>query len=127
MKRIIALFCGLLTMLAFSFAAGAQNRTVSLILKDSSTGEPVPYATVSITKSGDKSPLRYVLSDDKGKAVLEKVPAGSYSVKAELLGYKNFTKDITVKETIDLGTVDMEPDKQMLDAASVSHRQLKLM
>ena len=120
MKRIIALLCGLLTTLAFSFAAGAQNRTVSLTLKDSSTGEPVPYATVSITRSGDKSPFKYVLTDDKGKAVLEKVPAGSYSVKAELLGYKNFTKDITVKEAVDLGTVDMEPDKQMLDAASVS-------
>lgn len=120
MKKIIALFCGLLTMLAVSFAAGAQSRTVSLVLKDSSTGEPVPYATVSITKTGDKTPSKYVLSDDKGKAVMEKVQAGTYTVKAELLGYKNFTKEITVKESVDLGQINFEPDKQILDAASVS-------
>lgn len=120
MKRIIALLCGFIMTLAISFTAGAQSRTVSLTLKDSSNDEPVPYATVSITKSGAKDPLRYILSDDKGKASLEKVPAGKYVIKAELLGYKSFTKEITVKESLELGDIKMEQDKQLIDAASVS-------
>lgn len=109
-------------MLLFSAPAFAQNaKTVSLQLSDSSTGEAVAFATVSVTKKGDTSPAKYVLSDDKGKARLEKVKAGTYTLKAELLGYVSFTKEITVgKEDIDLGTVKLEPDAKVLDAANVT-------
>lgn len=120
MKKIIATMCGLLTMLALSLAASAQSRTVTLILQDSSSGEPVGYATVSLTAQGAKSASKYALTDDKGKAVIEKVPAGNYTLKAELLGYKTLTKEITVKDAVNLGTVKMDPDKQVLEAASVS-------
>lgn len=37
-----------------------------------------------------------------------------------MLGYKTFTKDITVKDAVNLGIVKLDPDKQVLDAASVS-------
>lgn len=120
MKRIIALLCGLILMSAFSFTGMAQPRSVSLILKDKSTGEPVAYATVSLTKSGEKTPYKYVLTDDKGKALIDRVAAGSYTVKAELLGYKEYSKEITVKEAVNLGEVEMAPDTKLLDAASVT-------
>lgn len=120
MKRIIALLCGLILMSAFSFTGMAQSRSVSLTLKDKSTGEPVAYATVSLKKSGEKTPYKYILTDDKGKALIDRVAAGSYTVKAELLGYKEYSKEITVKEAVNLGEVEMAPDTKLLDAASVT-------
>ncbi len=120
MKKIIAMLCGLIAMLAISFAATAQTRTITVVLQDSSTGEAVGYATVSLAKQGSTSAFKYALSDDKGKATIEKVPAGSYVFKAELLGYKTFSKEITLKESLNLGVIKMDPDKQVLDAASVS-------
>ena len=120
MKRIIALLCGLILMSAFSFTGMAQSRSVSLTLKDKSTGEPVAYATVSLTKSGEKTPYKYILTDDQGKALIDRVAAGSYTVKAELLGYKEYSKEITVKEAVNLGEVEMAPDTKLLDAASVT-------
>lgn len=120
MKRIIALICGLVSMLAFSYGAAAQSKNVTAVLQDSSSGEPIGYATVSLTKSGAKSASKYALSDDKGKAVIEKVTDGTYTFKAELLGYKTFTKEITVKGGFDLGVVKISPDKQVLNAASIS-------
>ena len=120
MKRIIAMICGLVTMLAFSFASQGQSRSVTVVLQDSASGEPVGYATVSLTKAGATSASKYALTDDKGKATLEKVQAGSYTLKAELLGYRNLTKDIEVKADLNLGTLKMDPDKQVLNAASVS-------
>ena len=111
-----------LTLLAgLFFAAGlyAQNK-VSAVLLDSSNGEPVPFATVSLTKDGAKKPEYYNLSGDDGHVVLAKVRHGNYLFKAELLGYKAWEKHIKVEGDLDLGKVKMDPDKQMLDAASVS-------
>lgn len=120
MKKIIAVLGGLIMVLAVSFSVAAQTRTVTVVLQDSSSGDPVGYATVSLTKSGAKSASKYALSDDKGKAVIEKVAPATYVLKAELLGYKTFSKEISVKESVDFGVVKMQPDRQVLNAASVT-------
>ena len=115
MTRTIALLAGLFAAAALS----AQNK-VSAVLLDSSNGEPVPFATVSLMKDGAKKPEYYNLSNDYGEVVINKVRHGNYTVKAELLGYKAWTKHVKVEGDLDLGKVKMDPDKQMLDAASVS-------
>lgn len=118
LKKFITFVAGIMSAFSLAFAQGGG--TVTLSLTDSSTGEAVGFATVSITKPGNTKPYKYALSDDKGKTVFEKVAAGKYVLKAELLGYKPLTKDIEVKGNLDLGALKMDPDKQVLDAASVS-------
>ena len=118
LKKFITFVAGVMSAFSLAFAQGGG--TVTLSLTDSSTGDAVGFATVSITKPGNAKPYKYALSDDKGKTVFEKVAAGKYVLKAELLGYKPLTKDIEVKGKLDLGALKMDPDKQVLDAASVS-------
>lgn len=118
LKKFITFVAGVMSAFSLAFAQGGG--TVTLSLTDSSTGEAVGFATVSITKPGNTKPYKYALSDDKGKTVFDKVVAGKYVLKAELLGYKPLTKDIEVKGKLDLGALKMDPDKQVLDAASVS-------
>ena len=118
LKKFITFVAGVMSAFSLAFAQGGG--TVTLSLTDSSTGEAVGFATVSITKPGNTKPYKYALSDDKGKTIFDKVAAGKYVLKAELLGYKPLTKDIEVKGKLDLGALKMDPDKQVLDAASVS-------
>lgn len=118
LKKFITFVAGVMSAFSLAFAQGGG--TVTLSLTDSSTGEAVGFATVSITKPGNTKPYKYALSDDKGKTVFDKVAAGKYVLKAELLGYKPLTKDIEVKGKLDLGALKMDPDKQVLDAASVT-------
>ena len=118
LKKFITFVAGIMSAFSLAFAQGGG--TVTLSLTDSSTGDAVGFATVSITKPGNAKPYKYALSDDKGKTVFDKVAAGKYVLKAELLGYKPLTKDIEVKGKLDLGALKMDPDKQVLDAASVS-------
>lgn len=106
-------------MLLFAGAAMAQ-RSITVVLQDAQSGEPVAFATVSLTKKGATKAAKYVLSDDKGKAVIERVQASTYEIKAELLGYKPYSAEVEVKESVDLGIVKMEPDREVLDAASVT-------
>lgn len=121
-SKIVTIVAAFFAMLFFASNAFAQGRNnVSLTLIDSSTGEPVPFATVSITKKGATSALKYALTGTDGKAVLEKIQAGEYTVKGEMMGYVANSTDIKVEgKDIDLGQFKLEPDREVLDAASVS-------
>ena len=78
------------------------------------------FATVSLTKSGEQKPYKYALTDSEGKATIERVSHGKYVFKAEIMGYKTYTKAIELGGDFALGTIKMDQDKQLLDAASVS-------
>ncbi|MBO4634771.1 MAG: outer membrane beta-barrel protein [Bacteroidales bacterium] len=111
----------ILAVLVALFVAGtllAQNYHVTVKLQDAGTGEPVGFATVSLTP--EKGQPKYALADGNGKAEVEKVHPGKYTLKAELLGYKNYEKVIEVHGNMDLGTVKMDLDQKTLDAASVT-------
>jgi hypothetical protein len=116
--KLFAVIVGVMSM--FSIASAQSTSTLNAVLKDEN-GEPVPFATVSITKPNATKPYKYALSAADGKVLIEKVAHGKYVFKAELLGYKEYVKDIEVRTPVmDLGTVKMEEDKEVLDAASIS-------
>ena len=111
------LFCCLI----FSFSAYAQNQfSVKLRLVDAKTSEPVGFATASLTVKNAKSASKFAMTDEKGYADITKVAKGTYIVKAELMGYLTFEKEILVDKNIDLGDIKMAEDVKVLDAASVS-------
>src|SRR5574344_220548 len=109
-----------LTMAFAMIAMGQTGNTVTLSLTDASSGEPVGYATVSLTVPGAKTPSNYALSDDKGKVSITGVKKGTYSLRAEILGYKKVTQNIKVNGAVNVGTIKMELDSKVLNAAKVS-------
>lgn len=113
--------CMLIFLAALSgLDAYAQSGlTVRMKLADAKTGEPVPFATVSLTAKGGKAPLKYVLSTDAGVAELSPLPKGNYVLKAELLGYKVYSSELSLAKSIDLGTIKMDQDNEVLEAATV--------
>jgi hypothetical protein len=113
-RKLLSVAAGLL----FFIGLGAQNHTLTLQLQDAATGEAVGFATVSVTPA--KGQAKYTLSGSDGKATLEKVRTGTYTLKAELMGYKPYVKELEVKADANLGVVKMEQDLEVLDAASVS-------
>ena len=104
---------------ALPLSAQAQY-SVKLKLIDDKTGEPVAFATASLTPKGATTASKYVLTDDKGQASITKVAKGEYSIKAEIMGYKTYTHELTVDKNINLGDIRMEEDAVALDAAKVS-------
>ena len=109
----------MLVSLFASVAMMAQNVNVTVKLQDATSGEPVGFATVSLTP--EKGNAKYSLSDHDGKAVIEKVRSGKYTLKAEIMGYKPYEQAVEVgREALDLGVIKMDLDQEVLDAASVS-------
>lgn len=115
--RTVFTFAALLLGLA-AFAQGSH--TVKFRLVDAKTFEPVGFATASLTPKGADTATKYVLTDEEGKASLTKVAKGTYTLKAELMGYKTFSQEIVLEKNLDLGEIKMAEDVEQLDAASVS-------
>ena len=102
-----------------SLAMMAQNVNVTVKLEDATNGEPVGFATVSLAP--EKGSAKYSLTDNNGKGTIEKVKVGKYTFKAEIMGYKSYEKAVEItKDATDLGTIKMELDQRVLDAASVT-------
>jgi len=122
-NSIVCFFKAVLPMVilfvVFPLSAQAQY-SVKARLVDDKTGEPVAFATASLTPKGSTAASKYVLSDDKGQASITKVAKGTYTFKAELMGYKTHLQEITVEKNINLGDVRMLEDAVALDAAKVS-------
>ncbi|MCQ2119957.1 MAG: carboxypeptidase-like regulatory domain-containing protein, partial [Bacteroidales bacterium] len=95
LKKIFAVAAGL--MLAISMAFAQKGNTVTAVLVDDSTEEPVGFATVSLQKPGADKVYKYVLSASDGKTTIEGVANGKYVFKTEIMGYTNFTKEIEGK------------------------------
>ncbi len=107
--------------LFFFLPLSAQAQfTVKLRLIDDKTGEPVPFATASLTPKGSTTASKYVLTDDKGQASIAKVAKGTYTLKAEIMGYKTHNQEISVEKNLNLGDIRLAEDAVALDAAKVS-------
>ena len=123
MKRSISLFFAALLslMLAATSFAQSSGYSVSVTLIDASNDEPIGFATVSLTAKGSTQPAKYTLTGEKGNASLTGLKDGTYTFAAEMMGYVKYEKEITVKGgNVDLGSVKLELDREMLDAASVT-------
>ena len=111
-------------LLAFTLFASAQSfaqNNVTAKLLEASTGEPVGYATASITPEGSETVYKYTTSSPQGAVTIESVRDGKYTFRVELMGYKTIEKEIEVKGApVNLGEIKLDEDAQVLDAASVS-------
>ena len=117
LRRLLPCFCALF----LGIPVFAQPVTVKAVLKDAASGDPVSFATVSLTREGASKADKYSLSSDAGVVSISGVRPGKYAFKAELMGYKTITKNIApASGDLDLGTLKMEPETEILDAATVT-------
>lgn len=99
---------------------GQQSR-LRIKLLDSLTREPIPFASVYLKAKGDTTISHFNLTDKEGVGEIEEIPYGGYRVNAEILGYKPWRKEVYFRSGyVNLGTVLMQEDTEMLEAAQVT-------
>ena len=89
MKRHLLVFLFLSTLLPVANSLVAQ--TVKGTLTDEATGESVPFANVVLENT------RYgAASDVNGFFLINKFPAGTYTLRVRFIGYEEYTEEITL-------------------------------
>lgn len=100
--------------------AGRQSE-VKVSVLDSLSKTPLGFASVYLIPDKDSVITNFSLTDPQGKAVLDEVPYGAYSLHVEMLGYHpRRIRTYLRSEKVDIGTLLMVQDPTYLDAAVVS-------
>lgn len=129
MKRILFFFALLLasittyaqTIISYDMINSNLNVDLEFIVVDSKSEEPIPWASAYVIPVGDTTITSFAISDQKGKIVLEDVPAGKYTLNIEMIGYYPYQKEHEFKRWQEgLGTIKLEENPEMIDAATIS-------
>ncbi len=122
MKRI--LFLCFLSVCAMKMAA-QLNVTGTVIESDSN--EPVAQTTVRLLKT-DSTLVKGVLTNLDGIFRIKAPAAGTYILQVTYVGFKPYTKRISVSASKDLalGNITLQPDAIMLKGATVTGQAAKV-
>ena len=122
MKRI-ALFL-LLTMVV---TLAMAQRNVTGTVMESDTQEPMAQTSIRLLKT-DSTFVAGALTNLQGYFHVKAPAAGKYIIQITSVGYKPYTKRITVAADKDvaLGKVNMRPDAVMLQGATVTGQAAKV-
>ena len=115
MKRL--LYIALFFIFHFSFFISAQAQgTVKGVLFDESNGEAIPFANVVLDGTA------YGCATDlNGFFLINKVPAGDYTLRVRFMGYEEYTQPVTIADRrIVTLTIHLKPAAQMLKAVEIT-------
>lgn len=91
---------------------------------DSATGQPLEYATISLFLPHSQKPLDGTTSDQDGRFIVKDIPAGTFTVVVEFIGYHPVTiNDVVVNNenaTVDLKTISLVKKPAMLANVIIS-------
>jgi ferric enterobactin receptor len=112
-------------LLLFIIPAHAQNNfTISGLVKDRRTDQPLSYGSVTLFKSQDSAVVAGVLTSEKGYFQFDQVAAGRYYIQVQYIGYKRILLAVPAvssgQEWVDLRNIALDPDPRTLDAVNVS-------
>lgn len=113
-RRLILLFACL-----FACAqAFAQTYTLSGVVSDKETGDPVEFAAVAIESTG-----QWATADAKGRFSISGISAGSAEVKVYCLGYVTWQREIKISRDITNFSVALLQDNLALESAVVTAQE----
>lgn len=112
-------FCLFFPLLAF---AQVSEVTISGLVKDKSSGEPIPFANVVLKSSNDAAFVSGTITQENGQFTLVEIKPGDYTLELTFLGFQTLQSPLFVganSEYLDLGSLFLEEDAQQLDEVVV--------
>ncbi|HZY37092.1 MAG TPA: outer membrane beta-barrel family protein [Mucilaginibacter sp.] len=105
------------------FGQGNTTGTVSGILKDE-TGKPMDYATVSLLKAQDSTVVKGTLSNETGAYTFDRIPTGTYIIKATEVGYSKTVSNaftlVAGSLNVNVPVLKMQPASHSLSTVNVT-------
>lgn len=108
------IFCALLSV-TFSYG---QDQTISGTVEDADK-LPIAFANVILMTSQDSTIIKGVSTNEKGRFVFDKIKADDYVLKFSFIGFSDLHKQVSITQSVDLGTIVLRESSQELDEVSI--------
>lgn len=119
MRKVLLTFI----LLGCIFSASFSQGTLKGKIIDSTSKQPLGYATVTVFKASDTAIITYRLSTPEGEFKVPGIPFGlGCRVVISFSGYSIFRKEFSLSadaSTMDIGTINMTHDAKSLDEVLV--------
>jgi hypothetical protein len=124
----IALFRTILCLFALAapFGVLAQTLNVSGKVVDGKDNQAIIGAVISLTLRSDSTQVLNSVTDVDGAFTIPQVPAGSYILRTNYLGYTPIIRDVNALDAaVDLGTISMAQSTSALGGVTITAEQLR--
>lgn len=121
MKKILSSFaCILLTLASF-----AQKSTISGLVLDQKSAEPIEYASIALYQLPDSALIAGVVTDVEGRFSMKQASKGIVFCEIQFLGYQTYrSAAFQVGTNIDLGTISLGVNTNVLNEVEVLGREI---
>ncbi len=103
--------------------------SVSGFIIDKSSRQPIELASIQVFSKGETKNIKTVISDKKGKFIIDSVLAGTYLIKFSFIGFMAPDKELVIESqqmSINIGTIEMEQAGNELKEVSVTAKKALL-
>ena len=124
MKKIILFFILLISVNSFAQLEKSRLPITGVLtgkVIDELTGEALPYVNIVI-RDVSKKIITGGITDFEGKFKIKKMPEGNSTVEIQFIGYKTYSKQITINKKnrkLNLGVISLSEDSTALDEVVV--------
>ena len=94
--------------------------TVSGLLLDKKTSEPLPFVNLTVLDSVDSTFVKGGITNGDGIFLLADIPQGSFLLRVTAIGYETYWHPFNVTNNTDLGTLKLSEGAITLDAVVVT-------
>ena len=125
MKHILLLLSLFLLSLSLVGQSAADTGTVSGKVVEAASQQAVAYVTVALKDSSGQL-FAGTITDEAGTFLLEKVPAGTYRLQLQLIGYQSLEQEVQLSQgfsSLRLGTLFLQEDVKQLEEVVVEGEQ----
>ncbi|MCR4029708.1 MULTISPECIES: TonB-dependent receptor domain-containing protein [Flavobacterium] len=113
MKLKMILLFSFLLMKVCSVSAQNHTASVSGLIKDHVSKEPVPFANIVIKNATDQKFIAGTVTSEDGRFILPNITSGNYLLEITSIGFKTKTQKLFVgslSDYLDLNTIEIEQD-----------------
>ncbi len=114
MKRNFSLSAILFVFIIFTGMNSAFAQISGTII-DGSTDEPVPFAYVHLEEIN-----RAITADRNGNFQFQNVPTGTYTLSVHRIGFRDYSREIEVTDSIEPMTIELQPASVMGEEITVT-------
>ncbi len=120
-KSLFLFFLLFICSIAYGQSDIKSMSSLTVKVTEAGNGNPIQMATVYIVPAGDTLATAFSFTDKKGVAALRNFAAGRYLVNVQLLGFKPYVKELTLKpQTFRNISVALEENVEELEGASIT-------